>query len=352
MSVSRSIALPAATAILVITGCNGAATPASLTSSNVTQIGATRSATIPALGLGLSPNFVGGAPARDPAKGRSWMSPNATSETLWYVADTSAGAIFIYSWQKKQAPVGEITGLSQPYTFCVDKAQDVYVADLVLQEVLEYTHGGTTPIKTLGTGGGAISCSVDPTTGNLAVANYELPSAPGNVLVYRGASGNPTAYSAPNITDYFFVGYDAKGNLFVDGQGSSGFGLAEMPAGSSSFEAITINVAITFPGGVQWDGKYLDVGDQKSNTIYQFAVSGTSATEKGSVDLVGTSDVFQFFIPKFGSAKNSAQGNRLVAADYGFGESSKFLYPTGGTALRTLFGFSQPEGAIVSKGMK
>jgi hypothetical protein len=350
VSVSRFIALPSVVAILVITGCNGASTQSPLAPSNVTQTGAMRS--MPTLGRGLSPNFIGGTPTRHPAKGHSWILPKAVSDNLWYVANTFASSVDIYSWRKR-TQVGEITGFSEPYTFCVDKAQDVYVADFGLQEVFEYAHGGTTPIKTLAsTGGDAISCSVDPTTGNLAVANFEGNSTSGSVLVYTGASGTPTVYSAPNLSEYFFVAYDANGNLFVDGEGFSGNGLAELPAGSSSFEAIAMNVTIGFPGGVQWDGKYLDVGDQSSNTIYQFAVSGTSATEQGSVVLGGASDVFQFFVPKFAGGKNNPQGNRVVVADFGLGDSSKYRYPAGGNPTKTISGFSNPEGAIVSKGKK
>jgi hypothetical protein len=280
------------------------------------------------------------------------MDPKAVPDNLWYVADTFASSIFMYSW-RKQTEVGEIgSGLSEPYTFCVDKAQDVYIADFGLQEILEYQHGGTTPIKTLSTNGDAISCAVDPTTGNLAVVNFISNSGDGNVLVYTNATGTPTKYSVTDLLEIWFASYDASGNLFVDGESYSGVELAELPAGGSSFETITANVSFGFPGGVQWDGKYLDVGDQTTNTVYQFTVSGTTATEEGSTPLTGASDAFQFFVPKFGSGRHNPQGNRITAADFGTGNANKYLYPAGGNPTKTISGFSNPEGVIVSKRKK
>jgi hypothetical protein len=352
-----SLAVPAfgVAAALLIVGCNGTGTQSQLAPSNTMQTNVMHSSIIPRLGRGLSPNFIGGTPKLHPKGGRSWMSPKAVPDNLWYVADTFASSIFMYSW-RKQTVVGEInTGLSEPYTFCVDKAQDVYVADFGLREVLEYAHGGTTPIKTLSDSiGFPISCSVDPTTGNLAVSNFEGPSStPGNVLVFAGASGTPTEYTAPDIDLYWFVAYDASGNLFVNGESPSDVvSLAELPAVSTSFEAITMNVTLGFPGGVQWDGKYLDVGDQSTNDIYQFTVSGTNATEEGSLNLTLASDIFQFFVPKFGPGTVNPQGNRVTAADFGSGNANKYLYPAGGDPTKSILGFTEPEGVIVSKGKK
>jgi hypothetical protein len=341
----------AAVALLIAAGCNGAGMPSQFASSNANQANAAHSAVIPTLHNGLRPNYRGGTPKLRHANGRSWMSAKAVPYNLLYIADTFAGEINVYSWRLLKQ-VGTLTGFSEPYTFCVDKAQNVYIADFGLQEVFEYAHGGTSSINSLSTNGDAISCSVDPTTGNLAVVNFVSNSGDGNVLVYTNASGSPKEYSVPNLDEIWFAAYDSKGNLFVNGEGGSGVGLAELPAGGSSFEVITANVSFGFPGGVFWDGKYLDVGDQSSNIVYQFTVSGTNATEQGSLDLGDSSDVFQFTIPKFGSGKVNPQGNRLVAADFSAGDAYKYLYPAGGTPTKTLTGFDGPEGAIVSKGKK
>ena len=71
------------------------------------------------------------------------------------------------------------------------------------------------------------------------------------------------------MLERYFLGYDKTGNLFVDGYDSSyKFHYAELPAGGSSFTDITLSQTPVGSGNVQWDGKYMAVGDTAS-TIYQ-----------------------------------------------------------------------------------
>ncbi len=42
-----------------------------------------------------------------------------------------------------------------------------------------------------------------------------------------------------------------------------------------------------FPGSVQWDGTYMTVFDQLANKLYQYKITGTTATLKGTVSFVG-----------------------------------------------------------------
>jgi hypothetical protein len=345
MKISKSAAvfLSAAAAFLVSAGCS----PQS--QSQITPTNA-------AAGSLRIPGFMGaGSLQRHGKNSRSWMNAKAIPDNLLYVANSNAGTVDIYSWRLLNQ-VGQIGDLTRPYTLCVDAQQNVYVADIGSLQVIEYAHGSTTPSKTLSdVFGYPIGCSVDPTTGNLAVSDVFGGSfGDGNVLVFPGGSGTPTEYTAPNITEYWLVGYDSSGNLFLDGDNGSGtpVALAELPAGSSSFEAITMNVTLGSPGGVQWDGTNLDVGDQSTNTIYQFTVSGTNATEVGSVVLSSASDVFQFFVPKFGPGVVRKEGNRVAVVDSGLGHADKYLYPQGGAPTQTIVGFNGPEGVTVSKGKK
>ncbi|MGB8151469.1 MAG: hypothetical protein WCE97_09795, partial [Candidatus Cybelea sp.] len=91
----------------------------------------------------------------------------------------------------------------------------------------------------------------------------------------------------------YFDGYDNQGNLFADGFNDSGFELVELPKGSTKFQTITTSNTVEFPGSVQWDGTYLTVTDQETNSMYQYTVSGTKATLKGTVSLSGSSDCAQ-----------------------------------------------------------
>ena len=75
----------------------------------------------------------------------------------------------------------QLSDSNSPYGECVDKAGDVFVADFGgntgTPAILEYAHGGTKPIATLSDPGYyPESCSIDPTTGNLAVTNDGGPA--------------------------------------------------------------------------------------------------------------------------------------------------------------------------------
>jgi hypothetical protein len=95
----------------------------------------------------------------------------------------------------------------------------------------------------------------------------------------------------------YFIAYDPKGDLFVDGiTESDTYGVVEMASGSSSFKAVTLSNTIEFPGGMQWDGKYVTLNDQEAHVIYGYTCSGTSCTLKRTVSFSGSSDCVQTWI--------------------------------------------------------
>src|SRR5580698_9524863 len=102
-------------------------------------------------------------------------SKGSTDTALLYVSDSSQigehNGVSVYSFphgqfcrdQKHFAVVGGM---------CTDAAQHLYVTYTDLYQIQEYKHGGTRPIKILEDPSGTpADCSVDPTTGNLAVSN-------------------------------------------------------------------------------------------------------------------------------------------------------------------------------------
>ena len=172
----------------------------------------------------------------------------------------------VYSYPRGKVE-GTLTGFDVPAGECSDRAGNVFITSFLASEIVEYAHGGTSPIATLSDPGEyPVGCSVDPTTGNLAVTNQLTTSYfAGDLAIYPNASGTPTTYTAPNFYYYFFCTYDNKGNLYVDGlsngTNSSTGQYAELPAGSSNLESITIDQDI-YPLGIQWDGKYVAIGAQ------------------------------------------------------------------------------------------
>jgi DNA-binding beta-propeller fold protein YncE len=292
----------------------------------------------PALGLpGQAPTVFGAA--------RSWMAPDAKQRDLLYLSDESAHDVYVYSWPGLELK-GTLTGFDAPNGECADKAGDVYVTNEDQSEILEYAHGGTSSIKTLvDTGEYPVGCSVDPTTGNLAVTNIDTTKGggPGNVAIYPDASGTPATYIAPAFYYYFFCGYDGHGNLFVDGTNNgSTFEFAELPRGGSAFGRVTLDQTIDFPGGVQWDGRHVAVGDQEQPYIYEFAVNGSSGRVVEKTPLDDTDDVSQFWIA----------GGRVVTPDFLNNEVQVFKYPAGGSAVKAIPNISTPIGSALSKGTK
>ena len=258
--------------------------------------------------------------------------PGSSGGDLIYAAvnfsGSQQGGVLILSY-----PTGTledtITGLKIPGGLCSDENGDVFVTDFKAADIVEYAHGGTSPVNTLYFPGYyLIGCSIDPTTGNLAASGYD-DHGHGAVAVYANAQGSPTVYASP--TDTLYCTYDSQGNLFVDGN-DSGVELAELPKGGDTFENITLSKSIRYAGSLQWDGTYLALaapqgaGRQKGPTpIYQVQVSGTTGTVVGTTWLVsgklgrnsGVDD--QYWI----------QSGTIIGADGKGGKIGLWRYPRG-----------------------
>jgi hypothetical protein len=281
-------------------------------------------------------------------RGRSWMLPEAKSENLMYVSDIGEG-VFVYDYQRPRFKfVGLLVGLSDPEGECVDKAQDIYVANTSANgggEVLEYRHGGTTPINILAVDGYPKTCAVDLTTGNLAVIAFNEQER-GFLAIFKKARGKPVVYSDSGF-DIYAGAYDPKGDLFLDGSvESSGVQIAEIPEGSTQFKSIALSQTPSEVGSLQWAGKHLAVGDAYEAVIYQFDIAGSKGTEVGSTPLSDSPTLIaQFFIA----------GDRVIVpsetGDYG-GYVKIYDYPAGGKATRTLSNLSIPDSVVVSYAQK
>jgi hypothetical protein len=213
-------------------------------------------------------------------QGDSWILPNAKSEDLIYATGGCGGTCVLSYSDGTVVGSLDVDGSGD----CADTAGNVFIPSST--KVVEYAHGGTTPINTLNLpGNSAFGCSVDPATGNLAVvfsSNY------GNIAVFPSAQGTPTIYNAP-VDLPLFCGYDNAGNFYVDGVSSANPSFAELKAGSSDFTELTLNGSIGNPGQIQWDGKYItyeSVTKYKVN-IARLNISGTTATVIGKTNFKG-----------------------------------------------------------------
>jgi DNA-binding beta-propeller fold protein YncE len=279
-----------------------------------------------------------GAPATATA---SASHPDLRKGALLYVSNNTNAAVYVYSYPSGKL-TGRLTNFTSPTGECVDGHGNVWIADAGASQLVEYAHGGKTPIATLqDTGESPNGCAVDPKTGNLAVTNYDSTSfGPGSVSVYKKAAGNPTTYMDTKIHFMLCAGYDNKGNLFVDGSNVSGeFGFAELQKGKQTLTDITLDAPIMSGGSVQWDGKHMTVADEGGDlgpaTIYQIAGSKTV----GSTVLEGTRVVFQSYI----------DGNNVIAPDYADKSVKVFAYPDGGAQTDGIGRANQPFAAVVSR---
>lgn len=279
----------------------------------------------------------------------SWMAPDAANQDLLYVSD-ARGVIDVFSYPAGKR-VGLLKGLQSPAGLCSDPLGNVFVANTNALDVVEYRHGGAKPIQVLNDlGHYPYGCSVDPATENLAVANFAGSHSfgPGSVSIFLGAKGLPRSYQAPGFNTYYFCGYDDKSNLFVDGADLSTVHtlFAEFPKGATKFTDITLNQTIGYPGAVQWDGKYMAVGDIFARALYRFKVAGTKATSAGKVSFTGNRStlIAQFWID--GSTIVLPYGKRTRSVR----RVGYWQYPGGGTATKSLkvVGATELVGATVS----
>ncbi len=308
-------------------------------------------------------NTAGGLPSAGvlplhyrPSPGRSWMSPDAAkTKDLLYVSNLNSGKVNVYSYPDDKQ-VGTIKGnYDGPDGICVDKKNDIWVVNNSDASLVEYKHGGTTPIATLTGILLPIGCSVDPTTGDLAVTNYGVSSyGGGTVSIFAHAKGTPKVYTDSEIPHFNFCGYDPKGNLYADGTSSDeeGFFFAELPKGGKTLKNITLTGGtIYYPGMVQWDGKYVAVGDQDAGSassgvsaIYETTGAGGKIVHETMLDFPGPyEDVVGFWIQGSTVIGPNTAGN--PKQDVGF-----FKYPAGGKPSKILTkGFDYPQGSAISE---
>ncbi len=276
----------------------------------------------------------------------SWMLPEAKGEDLLYISDFRTVKVYAYPQGQLE---GVLRGFDLSFGECVDNKGNVFVVNFDSNQIFEYAHGASTKRAVLQSPSHAPSgCSVDPTTGNLAVAARGYSSS-ATLEVYKRARGTPKQYIDPRFQRFYFCGYDSHGNLFADGATNSGaFAFAELPKGTRTLQNVTLNQAILLGGQVQWDGANVAVADARSAVVYQFTVSGSYGDKVGTT-LLGQNARYiqQFWV----------QGRTLVVPNVYRGPHYRplsdvlfYRYPAGGSATKRIVGRlgQYARGAVVS----
>jgi hypothetical protein len=295
--------------------------------------------------------------------GMSSQAPNGASAASGGASAASGDLLYVTTFEKgRRGPRGVVSILTFPggrpvaniftagfgTAACSDESGNVWV--VVDQHshwnAYEFAHGGTKPIAKIHIPhpNYASGCAVDPTTGNLAVlVGIEQGSGPRPAVdVWAGArEGTPAVY--PIAFTPFAGAYDDGGNLFVDGYIGSTvfFEFAELAKGSSSFVNVTLDKRVGFyPGGVQWDGKYIALvpGPVRGHSlIYRVKVAGTIGKVVGEVDVEHLSSMAAF----------SVKDGKVAATTGAYGGVVTLTpYPAGGRPTKTLARLPFPAGGL------
>jgi hypothetical protein len=285
--------------------------------------------------------------AANSAHETSWMARDADTQDLLYLSNAKDGSVFVYSY-----PQGKLKGWLlnlQAGALCSDKNGDVFIPRG--NTVVEYAHGATQPLAVLrnALGGASQFCTVDPTTGNLAVSGGA--SHKYGVATYTNAKGNPRVYlDGQRNGRYWSSTYDNKGNLFVEVTAGSGFGtsaLVELPYGAAQVRTIRWNGTRPRLGSIQWDGKYLAAESPESGSeptaIFRYRVGGSQATFVDKITLTGAGSPLQFWIH---GAHVVVPGQGLPGS--GAGGVMLYGYPRGDEPTQIVEDTRQPQAATVS----
>ena len=227
---------------------------------------------------------------------------------------------------------------------CSDSHGDVFVSANKAEldsHIYEYAHGGTRPIADLSEETEVGQCSVDQTTGDLAIIAF-YASAPTKIAIYAKARGTPRFYSDHQLS-ILSCAYDDKGNLFIAGRSAKlgSFRLAELRKGASHFTHVSLpKQPVSLQAShVQWDGTYLALtllktvqGKVEATLIYRVRVSGKTGTIVSVTHLnsSGTQPLSTWIEGGIVAANQTETPH-----DIGF-----WQYPSGGMPIKVIHGFS------------
>lgn len=354
-------ALGVATAVMMLAACSGGSPSSATNAIGLPQRGApSRHYIFPSRRLIAMTNARGLVAIPSHHRAKSWVSPLAKgTQYLLYVADTGGtGNYDIYNY-KSQA--GHLFGTLHPGSFgfsmpagsCEDTSGNVYIVDAGSGLLWQFPHGSSSGTSVAITNAMMpLGCSVDPTTGNIAVSNFGNST----MNIFQGGFSGTQMLSTALEPYMWGPGYDPSGNLFVESELKqfTSIELEELPAGSSTWQVISLpNQAcgnpFCFPDSVQWDGTYLEAGDQNFGTTnnsiptdmmgaFRISISGSTGTEISSAIYDGncgsnqTADALQIFVGGTTPAMNGAVFGNIDCA----GNVNFYNYTAGGASKRHL----------------
>jgi len=262
-----------------------------------------------------------------PQLSKSSISPAASSSGDLVYAITSNSVVSIYSYPEGKA-VGSLTGFSGLTGICSDGNGNVWIIDVgsssETSTLYEYAHAGSQPIATLSGPQYPYVCSVDRSSGNLAIGDLNA-----TVAVYAGAGGSPQYYSTLGLMgDVRIITYDGSGDLYFRSE-QDRKATGWLQDGGSN----VMHFGIQRRGSYGWDGRYLAIRGlakkPKANALILYKVIGGGGAQAGQVRLSDCAGTFGTF---------SIRGSELAIPCLGTNgyTLSYYNYPSGGNPITTL----------------
>lgn len=282
----------------------------------------------------------------------AWPAADAArASRLLYVSDLKTFDVYVYEFPSLKL-TKKLKGFDEPEGLCTDASGDVWIADTANARMVEYAHGGSTPIATLADPTGYPSgCAVDRHSGDLAVTNFFNFSNAGSVLIYSHEHGAPRLYGSSEQFYNYFDAYNKAGDLYVSGTTYKNvYTLSVIPHGSGTMKTVSIGGGTLYvPGTVAWVGSTLVLGDQKcknkpTSCLYRLKVSGSTASITGVTRLTGSCDVVEAWVGK----TEIVGGDDSAYCAGGHSSVDVWRYPSGGKPRRQMSGPRIPIGATIS----
>jgi len=211
-------------------------------------------------------------------------SVSAKGQDVLYVA-ASDGFVEIVSYPAGEKVSSIDYGL---YSYlggeCADRSGNVWITDYGLID--EYPHAHTKPIWEKSVEWDLTGCSVAAKTNDIAAVGQR-----GTIFIWSNGRGKAKTYHTKSSYTLRYCGYDADGNLFVDGfepYNNDNFIFFELPSGGRKLTRVSLDRKIGGAGQVQWDGRYIAIQDiDAPYNIYQVKVSGNTGTVVNTIALDG-----------------------------------------------------------------
>lgn len=263
---------------------------------------------------------------------------------MLYVSEELFNEVYVYSFPGLKF-VGYLSGFSLPAGLCSDRRGNVFVTDLLGGKIVEYEHGGSTPIAILIDRHYPQGCSVDPVSGDLAVADYGSSGDRGDLAIFRHARGSPAMYRDRSMISLNNCTYDDRGNLVADGQRNGNEpGLVELAAGARRLKVIAFDHSFNADGSLQWDGRYVTLMGNAPKQIYRISIAASGARLVGRTTLASIKYAFAFWL----------EGDTLIMTyvpphtRVKYTAAGLWKYPAGGAPVTSVGNILDAYGVTVS----